>query len=318
MYTIAVHGGAGTIEPGSISSEKESEYHTGIEEALQAANKILCKKGNALDAVEAAVRSLEDNPLFNAGRGSVFTHEGKHELEASIMCGRTLKAGAATGVHQVKNPVTLARAVMDRSDYVFLCGSGAEAFAREQQLELRPEAYFSTEERFQELKEKQEKNSKKAQAQADEEKSMEKSMGTVGAVAIDIHGNMAAATSTGGLTNKRYKRVGDSPLIGCGTYANNTTCAVSCTGDGEFFIRVVAAHEVYSLMEYKGMSVQEACDAVIHQKLKAIEGEGGLIAVDRSGNIGMAYNSPNMHRGCIHTDGTIFTAVFEGIRYLKL
>jgi beta-aspartyl-peptidase (threonine type) len=318
MYTIAVHGGAGTIEPGSISSEKENQYHKGIEEALQAANKILCNKGHALDAVEAAVRSLEDNPLFNAGRGSVFTHEGKHELEASIMCGRTLQAGAATGVHLVKNPVTLARAVMEKSDHVLLCGSGAETFAREQNIEMRPEEYFSTEERYQELKEKQEKNRKKAEARADQEKSMGKSMGTVGAVAIDVHGNLAAATSTGGLSDKKYKRVGDTPLIGCGTYANNTTCAVSCTGDGEFFIRIVAAHEIYSLIEYKGMSIQEACNAVIHQNLKAIDGEGGLIAVDRSGNIGMAYNSPNMHRGCIQADGTIYSAVFEGIRYLKL
>jgi beta-aspartyl-peptidase (threonine type) len=207
---------------------------------------------------------------------------------------------------------------MDKTDYVLLCGSGAEAFAREQNLEMRPEAYFFTDERYQELKEKQEKSRKNAQSRADQEKSMEKSMGTVGAVAIDVHGNMAAATSTGGLSNKKYKRVGDSPIIGCGTYANDTTCAVSCTGDGEFFIRIVAAHEVYSLMEYRGMSVQEACDAVIRQKLEAIDGEGGLIAIDRSGNIGMAYNSPNMHRGCIYPDGTIFTAVFEGIKYIRL
>ncbi len=306
MYLLAVHGGAGTIEPGSISPDKENQYHAGIAEALQAGHKILSGGGNALDAVEIAVRSLEDNPLFNAGRGSVFTHAGKHELEASIMCGKTLKAGAATGVRLIKNPITLARAVMDQSDYVFLCGSGAETFAKEQNIAFQPEDYFFTGERYQEWKQKQEKE---AHAQGKEARSSSK--GTVGAVAVDVNGNLAAATSTGGLTNKKYGRVGDSPLIGCGTYANNTTCAVSCTGDGEYFIRTVAAYDIYSLLKYKGMAVQEAADLVIHQKVKAIEGEGGLIALDCLGNVGFSYNSPNMHRGCIHSDGTLFTAVFE-------
>lgn len=318
MYVLAVHGGAGTIEPGSISAEKENQYHAGIAEALHAGYKILSTGGHALDAVERAVCSLEDNPLFNAGRGAVFTHAGNHELEAAIMCGKTLKAGAATVVSLIKNPVTLARAVMDKSDYVFLCGSGAEMFARDQKIAFQSENYFYTHERYQELKEKQNQESKCTQAEVKEEKAIGQSKGTVGAVAIDTFGNMAAATSTGGLTNKKYGRIGDSPLIGCGTYANNTTCAVSCTGDGEFFIRTVAAYDIYSLIEYKGMSIQEACDLLIHQKLKAIQGEGGLIAVDRSGNVGFSYNSPNMHRGCIHTDGTLFTAVFEGKRSFKL
>lgn len=317
MYAITVHGGAGTIEPGSIPPEKETAYHKGIEEALQAAYKILSGKGSALDAVEAAVCSLENNPLFNAGKGAVFTHDGKHELEAAIMCGKTLKAGAATGLHSVKNPVTLARKIMDNSDFVFMCGSGAEEFAREQNLDFQLEDYFFTHERYQELKQKQEKEWEKANAQADPTQLSGKSLGTVGAVALDIHGNLAAATSTGGLTNKKYGRIGDTPLIGCGTYANNTTCAVSCTGDGEFFIRTVAAHEVYSLVAYKGISIQEATNIVIHERLKAIAGEGGLIAIDRQGNIGMAYNSPNMHRGCIMPDGTMFTAVFGEKRVVE-
>jgi beta-aspartyl-peptidase (threonine type) len=310
MYAITIHGGAGTIQPGSISPEKEAEYHLGIEEALHAGNRILSAKGSALDAVEAAVRRLENNPLFNAGRGAVFIHDVKHELEAAIMCGKTLKAGAAAGLNAVKNPISLARAVMDKSDYVFLSGTGAESFAREHNLEFQLEEYFFTHERYQELKQKQEKEWQQAHAQEGEEKTIGKSMGTVGAVALDVHGNLAAATSTGGLTNKKFGRIGDSPLIGCGTYANNTTCAVSCTGDGEFFIRSVAAHDVYSMIEYKGMPIQEACDMVIHHKLKAIDGEGGLIAVDRFGNVGISYNSPNMHRGFILPNGTMFTAVF--------
>lgn len=317
MYAITVHGGAGTIEPGSITPEKEMAYHVGIEEALQAAYKILSRQGSALDAVEAAVRSLEDNPLFNAGKGAVFTHDGKHELEASIMCGKTLKAGAASRLNAVKNPVSLARKILDHSEFVFMCGSGAEEFAREQNLEFQLEDYFFTHERYQELKQKQEKEWQKANALQDTDHTPGKSLGTVGAVALDIHGNLAAATSTGGLTNKKYGRIGDTPLIGCGTYANNATCAVSCTGDGEFFIRTVAAHEVYSLVTYKGISMQEACDIVIHERLKAIEGEGGLIAIDRQGNIGMAYNSPNMHRGSILPDGTLFTAVFGEKRFVE-
>lgn len=316
MYAIAIHGGAGTIQPGSISPEEENNYHQGIEEALVAGEIILAGGGSALDATEAAVRALENNPLFNAGRGAVFTHDGKHELEASIMCGKTLKAGAAAGIRLVKNPVTLARAVMEKSDYVFLGGNGAEIFAREQNLEFGLEEYFFTQERYEELTEKQAKEHNNGPVPANQDKLLGKSMGTVGAVALDNAGNLAAATSTGGLTNKKYGRIGDSPLIGCGTYANNTTCAVSCTGDGEFFIRSVAAHEVYSLVAYKGMSVQEACDFFIRHNLQAIAGEGGLIALDTVGNPGLSYNSPNMHRGFSHSDRPGFTAVFGDKRKL--
>jgi beta-aspartyl-peptidase (threonine type) len=316
MYIIAIHGGAGTTEKGSISAQQENNYHTGIAEAIQAALAILADEGTALDAVEAAVCSLENNPLFNAGKGAAFSHEGKHELEAAIMCGKTLQSGAVLGLSQIKNPVTLARAVMDKSSYVMLSGKGAEAFAREQQLESVPNDYFSTEERYQELQKKLAKEKEEAHSQEDTNKAAGKAFGTVGAVALDVHGNLAAATSTGGLTNKRYGRIGDSSLIGCGTYANNHTCAVSCTGDGEFFIRTVAAHEMSALLAYKGISIQDAANQVIHQQLQAIEGEGGLIAVDRGGNTAFAYNSPSMYRGSGSADGTIFTAVFDEIRFL--
>jgi beta-aspartyl-peptidase (threonine type) len=315
MYIIAIHGGAGTTEKGSISAEQENNYHQGIEEAIQAGIAVLADKGTALDAVEAAVCSLENNPLFNAGKGAAFSHEGKHELEAAIMCGKTLQSGAVLGLSQIKHPISLARAVMDKSPYVMLSGKGAEEFGREQKLEFVPNEYFSTDERYQELQKKLQKERESASSQEDENKSAGKAFGTVGAVALDVHGNLAAATSTGGLTNKRYGRIGDSSLIGCGTYANNQTCAVSCTGDGEFFIRTVAAHEMSALLAYKDTPLQDAANQVIHQQLQAIEGEGGLIAVDRAGNAAFAFNSPSMYRGSGSSDGTIFTAVFDEIRF---
>jgi beta-aspartyl-peptidase (threonine type) len=317
MYIIAIHGGAGTTQKGSISAEQENNYHKGIEEAIRAGVAVLASKGTALDAVEAAVCSLENNPLFNAGKGAAFSHEGRHELEAAIMCGKTLEAGAVVGLSQIKNPISLARAVMEKSPYVMLSGKGAEEFAREQELEFVSNEYFSTDERYQELQKKLQKEKEEANAQEDADKAKGKAFGTVGAVALDVHGNLAAATSTGGLTNKRYGRIGDSSLIGCGTYANNHTCAVSCTGDGEFFIRTVAAHEMSALLAYKGVPVQDAANQVIHQQLQSIDGEGGLIAVDRTGNTAFAYNSPSMYRGSGSSDGTIFTAVFEEIRFIS-
>jgi beta-aspartyl-peptidase (threonine type) len=315
MYALTIHGGAGIIQPGDISQEEENAYHKGLQDALQTGYQILAAQGSALDAVEAAVCKLEDNALFNAGRGAVFTNEGTHELEASVMCGHTLNAGAACGLKHVKNPVSLARAIMEKSEYVFLSGEGAEQFAMEHNLELALEDYFFTHERYQELREKQTKEWDKAHAKADDSPVTGKSKGTVGAVALDVHRNLAAATSTGGLTNKKSGRIGDTPMIGCGTYAHNACCGVSCTGDGEFLIRTVAAHTVYSLMAYKGMSVQEACDYLIHHILQAVQGEGGLIAIDCQGNIGQSYNSPSMHRGSIQADGSWFTAVFENKRY---
>lgn len=284
MYAIAIHGGAGVISPKELTADLEKQYRQGLKEALEAGFKILEKGGSALDAVQAAVVLLEDNKLFNAGKGSAFTSDETHELEASIMCGKRLDGGAACGLKNIKNPVLLARTVLEKSHHLFLNGQGAELFADEHELEFVPKEYFFTEKEYKELQDYRNKPGK--------------GTGTVGAVAIDSEGNLAAATSTGGLTNKRYGRIGDSPVLGAGTYANNSTCAVSCTGDGEYFIRCVAAYDVSALLEYKGISLKEACNEVVMNKLKKLGGEGGLIAVDRLGNIEMVFNGEGMYRGC--------------------
>src|SRR5687767_5684753 len=306
-YTLAIHGGAGKILKKNITAEQGLLYKKGLEEALEAGFAVLDKKGSALDAVRIAVMTLEDNIFFNAGRGSVFTHEGLHEMDAAIMDGEKLRAGAVAGVRNIRNPIELAYEIMKNSNHVFLSGEGANAFAEEHGMKKEADEYFFSQSRYDQLM----KIKNSDEAALDHNIQTEKKLGTVGAVARDMEGNLAAATSTGGLTNKKFGRIGDTPLIGCGTYADNASCGISCTGDGEFFIRTVAAHTVYSLIAYKGMSVQEACDYLINTTLKAIQGEGGLIALDRDGNIGQAYNSPNMHRGSIQTDGTWFTAVFE-------
>ncbi|MGV3556712.1 isoaspartyl peptidase/L-asparaginase family protein [Larkinella arboricola] len=305
MYTIAIHGGSGTISRSEITPEQEKEYRQGLENALDAGYAVLARGGSALDAVEQAVRSLEDFEKFNAGRGSVFSANGRHEMDASIMCGQTLKAGAVAGVTNIRNPITLARTVMERSENVFLLSPGAEEFAREQGLAVEPDDYFYTDYRFRQLKEAQEAN----RTQLDHSRS-NTGKGTVGAVALDEKGNLAAATSTGGLTNKKYGRVGDTPVIGGGTYANNQTCAVSCTGYGEFFIRAVVAYDISCLMEYKGLSLQEACDWVVQHKLKDMGGEGGLIAVDRAGNVALPFNSEGMYRGWRNAAGEGEVAIF--------
>ncbi|MGE5395024.1 MAG: isoaspartyl peptidase/L-asparaginase family protein [Candidatus Saccharibacteria bacterium] len=284
MYAIAIHGGAGVISPKELTADLEKQYRQGLKEALEAGYNILEKGGSALDAVQAAVASLEDNELFNAGKGSAFTSEETHELEASIMCGKRLDGGAACGLKNIKNPILLARTVLEKSHHLFLNGQGAELFADAHNLEFVPVEYFYTEKEFKEL---QEYKSKQGIG-----------TGTVGAVAIDSEGNLASATSTGGLTNKRFGRIGDTPILGAGTYANNTTCAVSCTGDGEYFIRSVAAYDVSALLEYKGLSLKEACIEVVINKLKKLGGEGGLIAIDRQGNIEMVFNGEGMYRGC--------------------
>ncbi|MGE5449625.1 MAG: isoaspartyl peptidase/L-asparaginase family protein [Bacteroidales bacterium] len=283
MYAIAIHGGAGVISPKELTAALEKQYLQGLKDALDAGFKILEKGGSALDAVQAAVVLLEDNELFNAGKGSAFTADETHELEASIMCGKRVDGGAACGLKNVKNPILLARAVLEESHHLFLNGQGAELFADERELEFVPKEYFYTEKKYKELKE--------CQSNAGKNK------GTVGAVAIDGEGNLAAATSTGGLTNKKFGRIGDSPILGAGTYANNTTCAVSCTGDGEYFIRCVAAYDVSALLEYKGMTLQKACQEVVMHKLKKLGGEGGLIAIDRQANIEMVFNGEGMYRG---------------------
>jgi beta-aspartyl-peptidase (threonine type) len=291
-HAIAIHGGAGTILRSLMTPEKEVQYKTGLQNALLAGNEILNAGGSSLDAVEAAVMSMENFPLFNAGKGAVFTNKGTHEMDASIMEGKNLEAGAVSGISNVQNPVHLAKVIMQNSGHVFLQGTDAELFAITMHLPFQNNEYFYTAERYKQWQEV--KDSDTYQLDHTVLETGEKKFGTVGAVALDIHGNLAAATSTGGMTNKMLGRVGDSPIIGAGTYANNNTCAISCTGHGEHFIKNVVAHDVSCLMEYKGLSLQEACDFVVMNKLKSIESEGGLIAVDAAGNIAMPYNTNHM------------------------
>jgi L-asparaginase / beta-aspartyl-peptidase len=293
-YAIAIHGGAGTITKNSLTPEMEIAYRNGLKKAIETGNKILEEGGTALEAVAQSVKQLEDNELFNAGRGSVFNHEGKHEMDAAIMEGKTLMAGAVSGVKNIKNPIFLAKAVMEKSDHVLLAGTGAMDFAKEMKLEFAPDEYFFVQHRYNQLLNAREEG--RIQLDHAPKETNEKKFGTVGAVALDLHGNIAAATSTGGMTNKKWGRVGDSPIIGAGTYANNNTCAISCTGHGEFFIRAVVAYDVSCLMEYKNLSLREACDKVVLDKLVKIGGEGGLIAIDANGNIEMPFNSEGMYR----------------------
>jgi beta-aspartyl-peptidase (threonine type) len=302
---IAVHGGAGTIRREEMTDEKEAAYKNGLRAALMRGWEILQARGSALDAVEAAVRALEDDALFNAGRGSVFTNEGRHEMDAAIMSGADKRAGAVACVRNIKNPVTLARRVMERTRHVLLCGEGAEKFARETGVEFAPADYFFSAYRHQQLLDAQRAD----RVQLDH--STNRKIGTVGAVARDAGGNLAAATSTGGMTNKRFGRIGDTPLIGAGTYADNAVCAVSCTGDGEFFIRAVAAYDLACLMKYKGMKLDEAASQVIGETLPAIGGEGGLIAIDAKGNLSLRFNSEGMYRAWITTGGEVSIKIYE-------
>jgi len=304
---ILIHGGAGTILRQEMTEEKEAVYLKALRDALTSGFSILEKGGSAVDAVEAAVISMEDFPLFNAGRGSVFNAEGKHEMDAAIMNGSDLSAGAVAGISHIKNPVRLAKAVMQHSQHVLLSGSGAEAFAKSQGLAFEDEAYFFDEYRYQQWKKMQ--DSDEYSLDHASRKAPDKT-GTVGAVALDANGNLAAATSTGGMTNKRYGRIGDSPLIGAGTYANNKTCAVSCTGHGELFIRSVVAYDISCLMEYRGWSLAQACEVVVNQKLLSIGGEGGLIAIDGNGNFSMPFNSEGMYRGWM-TNGNHDVSIFR-------
>lgn len=290
MIRLAIHGGAGTILRSSMTPELQQQYEQGLQDALQAGYSVLQAGGCAVDAVQAAVVSLEDFPMFNAGRGSVFNNAGGHEMDASIMDGSNLMAGAVSGIRNVKNPVLLARTIMDKSEHVLLCGQGAEQFAKQQGLQFEDDAYFYVQHRYEQWQ----------QALKEDSISLDhndKKFGTVGAVALDANGNLAAATSTGGMTNKKFGRMGDSPIIGAGTYANNNTCAISCTGHGELFIRAVVAYDISCLMEYKGLSLKEACDVVVHDKLVKIQGEGGLVAIDKHGNIELPFNSEGMYRG---------------------
>ena len=303
-FGIVVHGGAGTIRREKMTGEQEAIYKKGMREALENGYEVLMKGGTSLDAVEAAVKAMEDYPYFNAGRGAVFNHEGKHEMDASIMTGHDLKAGAICAVVNVKNPITLAKEVMTSSEHVFLCGRGAEEFARERHLEFADNDYFFSEERFEQLQGAKSKNVLKL------DHGSEKKFGTVGAVALDQEGNLSAATSTGGITNKRFGRVGDSAIIGAGTYANNKTCAVSCTGHGEYFIRAVAANRLSALIELKQLDLKDAADLLVHEELIRLGGEGGLIAIDQSCNIEMPFNSEGMYRGYLRNNEEIFLGIY--------
>lgn len=308
---FVIHGGAGVIKRGSLTPEREKLYRAKLEEAVMAGYKDLQAGKSGLDAIETAIRIMEDSPLFNAGKGAVFTADGKNELDASIMDGKTQNAGAVAGLHKVKNPITLARAVMEKSPHVMMIGDGAEKFATEMKIELVPEKYFFTDSRWNSLqriikREKERAKAKKATEKVSVNEEFEKpenKFGTVGAVALDKNGNIAAGTSTGGMTYKKYGRVGDVPVIGAGTYANNSTAAVSATGWGEFFIRLSVARDIAAQMEYRALPIQQAADTVIKTKLQNLGGDGGVIAIDKFGNIGISFNSEGMYRAYINKEG---------------
>ena len=311
--SIVIHGGAGTILKEDMTPELEQAYMQGLQDAVNAGYAVLEEGGTATNAVKAAIVILEDNLLFNAGRGSVFTKKGVQEMDAAIMDGKDLSAGAVAGVRNVRNPIELAAEVMEKSNHVFLSGKGANDFAIKQGIKLEPDEFFFSQFRYDQWKAIRDSDNYSLDHthQGLEELLKDKKFGTVGAVACDANGNIAAATSTGGMTNKKYGRIGDSPLIGCGTYANNKTCAISCTGHGEPFIRAVAAYDVSCLMEYKGMSLQQAMDEVVHKKLMAMDGEGGMIGVDAAGNTAMVLNSAGMYRGMRNSEGEEYIGIYK-------
>jgi len=313
-FGIAIHGGAGNLVKLKLTPAQEKEYTLKLTEALQTGYAILEKGGSSIDAVEAAVKILEDSPLFNAGKGSVFTNDGKNEMDAAIMDGGTLKAGAVAEVRTIKNPISAARKVMENSDFVFLSSRGAEAFAKKEGLEIVDTSYFFEQYRWdQMIRVRDSSKGNKDTANTGSTHPFERpedKFGTVGAVALDKSGHLSAATSTGGIVNKKYNRIGDSPLIGCGTYANDRTCAVSCTGHGEDFIRLVAAKDVSDMMEYKGWSLSRAMLEVIKVKLPKINGRGGAIAIDRSGNISMPFTTSGMYRGYM-SNGKCVVMIYE-------
>jgi beta-aspartyl-peptidase (threonine type) len=304
---IAIHGGSGTIERGEFSAERETEIRATLEQAVRAGREILAAGGSSLDAVTRAVTLLEDSPHFNAGRGAVFNAEGKNELDASIMEGAGLRAGAVAAVRNVRNPILLARKVMTESVHVMLMGEGAESFAREQGIAFEDDAYFYTDYRWQQLQ--------KARANGLPDttylsETPDQWFSTVGAVALDRAGNLAAATSTGGMTNKRWGRVGDSPIIGAGTYADNRSCAVSATGHGEYFIRATVARDICARVQYTGVSLAEATGRVINEQLTTMGGQGGVIAVDPSGTIELTFNTSGMYRASIDAEGRLYVAIY--------
>jgi beta-aspartyl-peptidase (threonine type) len=312
MITICIHGGAGTILKEDMTPELENAYLEALQTALNAGYAVLEEGGTAVNAVKAAVVVLEDNVLFNAGKGSVFTKKGVQEMDAAIMSGIDLEAGAVAGVRSVRNPVVLANEVMLHSNHVFLSGKGANDFAIKQGIKLEPDEYFFSQFRYDQWKSLRDSDNYSLDHTHHhlDELMRDKKFGTVGAVACDVNGNIAAATSTGGMTNKKYGRIGDSPVIGAGTYANNQTCAISCTGHGEPFIKAVAAHTVSCLMEYKGMTLQDAMEETVMHKLKNMDGEGGMIGVDVQGNFSMLFNSAGMYRGVKNDKGVNEVAIY--------
>lgn len=327
--TLVIHGGAGTITRANMTPEKEKAYREVLNTALQKGYAVLKQGGTSEKAVETAIMVMEDSPLFNAGKGAVFTNEGKNEMDAAIMDGKTLKAGAIAGVTTIKNPIRGAIAVMEKSPHVLMAGKGADLFAKEQGLEIVDPSYFYTEARYKALQKAKEEEKVELDHTENAKKEIQKKpktgfvkeedliftegkkYGTVGCVALDKFGNLTAGTSTGGMTNKRYGRIGDAPIIGAGTYANNNTCAVSATGHGEFFIRSVVAYDISALMEYKGLSVKDAAEEVVMKKLVERGGEGGLIALDRNGNIAMPFNSEGMYRGYVKADGKSEVMIYK-------
>ena len=316
-YVMVIHGGAGTILKKNMTPEKEKAYKEKLTEALQTGYDLLKAGKSSLDAVEAAVRVMEDSPLFNAGKGAVFTNDGRNELDAAIMDGKTLAAGSIAGVTTIRNPISAARAVMEKSEHVMMVGEGAEKFARQAGLEIVSPKYFWTEDRWKGLLRARKDDSTRAVLDHGSKKSSrlgienrDNKFGTVGAVALDNNGNLAAATSTGGMTNKKYGRVGDAPIIGAGTYANKTV-GISCTGWGEYFIRNVVAYDVAALMEYKGLSLSEAAGEVIMKKVPELGGDGGLVALDKDGNASMPFNTAGMYRGTVTRDGRIEVKIYK-------
>ncbi len=308
-FAIVVHGGAGYQTRESISKETDSLVRAKLSEAIKVGHSILKNGGTSLDAVEKTINILEDSPLFNAGKGAVFTNEETNELDASIMDGKTLNAGASAGTTTVKNPIDLARAVMEKSPHVLLSGKGAEQFAKEQGLEIVEPSYFSTEDNLNRVRKIKERQAKKTASII--VKYPDSKFGTVGCVALDKNGNISAGTSTGGMTNKKWNRIGDSPIIGAGTYANNKTCGVSSTGHGEFFIRGAVAYDISALMDYKGLSLEEASKEVIQKKLPELGGTGGIIALDKNGNISMEYNTPGMYRANMNDKGELYIGIYK-------
>jgi len=311
-FGIVIHGGAGTILKENMSDSLENAYKEKLKEAITVGYSVLKNGGSAIEAVSTTINVMEDSPLFNAGKGAVFTHEETNEMDASIMDGATLNAGAVAGVSRIKNPINLALVVMKDSPHVMLSGKGAEIFAQEKGFLLVDSSYFYTENRYKSLqKVKQQEKEKTASIPFEDPFIKNSKFGTVGCVALDKSGNLAAGTSTGGMTNKRWNRIGDAPIIGSGTYANNATCAVSSTGWGEYFIRAVVAHDISAMMEYKEVTLQEAASEVIQKKIPALGGDGGIVAIDKDGNVAMEFNTAGMYRAHMNAEGELFIGIYK-------